>query len=324
MKFSLFHHPVGDRPLMAIGLLMIGVFALAFQDSLVKLMSSDTSFWQFQTLRSIGNVGFAILLAGLSGSYALLRPVKWRAVLLRSSFLMICMFFFFSGAPFLSVAQMAAGLYTYPFFVTLLAAPVLGEQVGRWRIGAILLGGTGAAIVLSPWQAGFSYVQWMPIIAGFFFACNVLTLRHSCRGESPLALAFVVGLMFLICGLLGIIFLTAFPLTIEVRESMPFVAIGWPQLTLLVFSFAVLASILNLTGNICLTRAYMTADASLLAPMDFIYLLFAAIWSKIIFDQWPNGSALAGMVLIATAGIVTAWREQVSAKKRKSLQATRL
>ena len=302
---------------MAISLLMVGVFALAFQDSLVKLMSSETSFWQFQTLRSIGNVTFVIMLAGLSGSYALLRPVKWRAVLLRSSFLMICMFFFFSGAPFLSVTQMAAGLYTYPIFISLLAVPVLGEQVGRWRVGAILLGAIGAAIVFSPWQESFTIVQVLPIIAGFFFACNVLTLRRACRGESPLALAFIVGLMFLFCGLLGIIFLSLFPLSFELQQSIPFVAIGWPELTLLVLGFALLSSILNLTGNICLTRAYMTADASLLAPMDFIYLLFAAFWSKILFDAWPSGQALLGMVLIATAGIVTAWREQVAAKSRK-------
>jgi drug/metabolite transporter (DMT)-like permease len=295
---------------MAIGLLMIGVFALAFQDSLVKLMSSETSFWQFQTLRSIGNVGIAIMLAGLSGSYALLRPVKWRAVLLRSTFLTICMFFFFSGAPFLTVTQMAAGLYTYPVFVSLLAMPILGEQVGRWRIGAILLGGTGAAIVFSPWEESFTSVQILPIIAGFFFACNVLTLRRACRGESPLALAFVVGLMFLVCGLLGIIFLSLFPLSTGLQLDMPFVAIGWPELTLIVLGFALLSSILNLTGNICLTRAYMTADASLLAPMDFVYLLFAAFWSKILFDQWPDNQALVGMLLIAGAGIVTAWREQ--------------
>jgi drug/metabolite transporter (DMT)-like permease len=295
---------------MAIGLLMIGVFALAFQDSLVKLMSSETSFWQFQTLRSIGNVGIAIMLAGLSGSYALLRPVKWRAVLLRSAFLTICMFFFFSGAPFLTVTQMAAGLYTYPVFVSLLAMPILGEQVGRWRIGAILLGGTGATIVFSPWEESFTSVQILPIIAGFFFACNVLTLRRACRGESPLALAFVVGLMFLVCGLLGIIFLSLFPLSTGLQLDMPFVAIGWPELTLIVLGFALLSSILNLTGNICLTRAYMTADASLLAPMDFVYLLFAAFWSKILFDQWPDNQALVGMLLIAGAGIVTAWREQ--------------
>ena len=295
---------------MAIGLLMIGVFALAFQDSLVKLMSSETSFWQFQTLRSIGNVGIVIMLAGLSGSYALLLPVKWRVVLLRSTFLTICMFFFFSGAPFLTVTQMAAGLYTYPVFVSLLAMPILGEQVGRWRIGAILLGGAGAAIVFSPWEESFTSVQILPIIAGFFFACNVLTLRRACRGESPLALAFVVGLMFLVCGLLGIIFLSLFPLSTELQLDMPFVAIGWPELTLIVLGFALLSSILNLTGNICLTRAYMTADASLLAPMDFVYLMFAAFWSKILFDQWPDNQALIGMFLIAVAGIVTAWREQ--------------
>lgn len=320
MKFSVFHHTSDDRPLMAISLLMIGVFALAFQDSLVKLMSPETSFWQFQTLRSIGNVAFAIMLAGLSGSYALLRPVKWRAVLLRSSFLMICMFFFFSGAPFLSVAQMAAGLYTYPIFISLLAIPVLGEQVGRWRVGAILLGGIGAAIVFSPWQESFTIVQILPIIAGFFFACNVLTLRRACRGESPLALAFIVGLMFLFCGLLGILFLSVFPLSLDLQQSLPFVAIGWPELTLLVLGFAVLSSVLNLTGNICLTRAYLTADASLLAPMDFIYLLFAAFWSKILFDQWPDSQALIGMALIATAGIITAWREQVTSRRKKQTE----
>ncbi len=299
---------------MAIGLLMIGVFALAFQDSLVKLMASQTSFWQFQTLRSIGNVCFAVMLAAVSGSLALLRPVKLRAVLLRSTFLMICMFFFFSGAPFLSVAQMAAGLYTYPVFISLLAVPVLGEHVGRWRIGAILLGAIGAVIVLSPWKDEFSSVQILPTIAGFFFACNVLTLRRACRGESPLALAFVVGLMFLSCGVVGIAYLSFFPLTTDLQESLPFVAIGWPELTTIVLGFAVLSSVLNLTGNICLTRAYMTADASLLAPLDFIYLLFAAFWSKILFDQWPTSQALAGMALIATAGIITAWREQKNAK----------
>ena len=307
--------------MMAIGLLMVGVFVLAFQDSLVKFMSSETSFWQFQTLRSIGNVSFAVLLAGLSGSFSLLLPVKFRAVLLCSSFLLICMFFFFAGAPFLSISQMAAGLYTYPIFVSMLVIPVLGEQVGPWRFGAIVVGGIGAAIVLSPWRDGFSTVQILPTIAGFYYACNVLTLRKACRGESPLALAFVVGLMFLICGFIGSVYLTLFPVSLTWQEAMPFVAIGWPELSMMVFGFALLASVLNLTGNICLTRAYMTADASLLSPFDFIYLLFIAFWSKVLFDQWPDTNELVGMCLIATAGIVTAWREQHLAKRRSKISA---
>ena len=317
MKLSLFEHPSGDRPLAALGLLLMGVFALALQDSLVKLMSGDTSFWQFQTLRSIGNLSFIVILALASGSLGLMMPRNWRPVYLRGALLTVCMFCFFAGAPYLTVPQMAAGLYTYPLFVSLLAGPVLGESVGPWRICALLVGATGAAFILSPWQDDFSAVQLLPIMAGFFYATNILTLRRACRNESPLALAFAVGVVFIVSGVAGIALLSSFPLSAEIRETMPFVAIGWPELTFLVAGFALFASVLNLTGNICLGRAYQTADASWLAPIDFSYLIFAALWSRVIFDHWPTTQALIGMALIGTAGIITAWRERVVATGRR-------
>jgi drug/metabolite transporter (DMT)-like permease len=212
---------------------------------------------------------------------------------------------------------MAAGLYTYPLFVSLLAAPVLGEAVGRWRISALMIGAVGAALILNPWDADFSALQVLPILAGFFYAANILTIRKACRNESPLALAFVAGITYVATGTLGIVLLTLFPLSAELRTAMPFVAIGWPELTLLVGAFAIFASVLNLTGNICMSRAYQTADASWLAPMDFSYLVFAAFWSRVIFDQWPALSTIAGMTLIGIAGVITAWRERIVARRRR-------
>jgi len=320
MKFSLFHHPSGDRPLPALAMLLMGVFVIALQDSLVKLMSSETSFWQFQTLRSLGNLSFIVILALASGSLGLTMPKNWRPVCLRAGFLVICMFCFFAGAPFLTVPQMAAGLYTYPLFVSLLAGPVLGEAVGPWRIGALVLGAIGATSILSPSQDDFSAVQILPIVSGFFYATNILTVRRACRNESPLALAFAVGIAFVISGMLGIGLLSAFPLSEATRAAIPFVAIGWPELTLLVAGFALFASVLNLTGNICISRAYQTADASWLAPMDFTYLIFAAMWSRAIFDQWPTSQAIIGMTLIGSAGVITAWRERVIAAGKRKIQ----
>jgi len=312
MKKPLPNYSKSDRPFVALTLVLTAAFVLAFQDSLVKLMSSDTSFWQFQALRSFGNLSFTVILAMFGGGISLLVPKNWKAVYLRSFFLLICMFFFFSGAPFLTVAQMAAGLYTYPLFVSLLAGPVLGEKVGVWRYGALTLGAVGSSLVLSPWSSEFSTVQVLPIIAGFFYAANILTIRKSCRNESPLALAFAAGLGFFVFGLVGITLLSLFPLNDNLQEAMPFVAIGWPELTLMVSGFALLASLLNLTGNLCISRAYQTADASWLAPMDYSYLIFAAIWSRVIFDHWPTEQALIGMAMIGLAGGVTAWREKVA------------
>ncbi|MFT7557126.1 MAG: drug/metabolite transporter (DMT)-like permease, partial [Planctomycetota bacterium] len=256
---TLFGHTETDRPFAALGLVLTAVFVLAFQDSLVKLMSDQTSFWQFQTLRSSGNLSLIIILALSSGGIGIIFPKNWRPVYLRALFLMLCMFFFFAGAPYLSVAQMAAGLYTYPMFVSLLAAPVLGEVVGRWRIAALFVGAIGAALVLDPWNQDFSRVQLLPVIAGFFYAANILTIRRACRHESPLALAFAAAVGFILSGIAGIVILSYFPLSSELALAMPFVAIGWPELTVIVFAFAMLASLLNLTGNLCLSRAYQTA-----------------------------------------------------------------
>ena len=173
----------------------------------------DTTFWQIQTLRSISNVIISILLAVLpaaaSGGLELLKPRNVKGVYLRAFFLLITMFFFFSGAPFLSVTEMAAGLYTYPIFVCLLAGPVLGEIVGRWRIASIAVGSIGALIVISPWKDEFSSVQLLPVTAGFFFACNILTLRSVCRQESTLALAFAAGILFFAAGVIGCLLYTS-------------------------------------------------------------------------------------------------------------------
>ncbi len=302
--------------MLAIALLLTATFTLALQDTLMKLMTSETSFWQIQTLRSIGNILISALLAATSGGLLLLVPRNVKGVLLRSTFLAITMFLFFSGAPFLTVAQMAAGLYAYPVFVCLLAAPVLGETPGPWRIASMVIGAVGALIVIGPWRDEFRTVQLLPLSAGFFFACNILTLRSVCRHESTLALSFTAGLVFLVAGLFGVTVLTVIELPQTITLSIPYIAIGWPPLSLLVAGFAIVASVLNLIGNICMTRAYQTADVSLLAPLDFAYLIFAAIWGRVIFDQWPDSNTVVGMVLIVIAGVTVAFREHATGRSR--------
>lgn len=316
-KTNLLLAPSGDHPVTALLLLLSGVTLLALQDSLIKFISDSTSFWQIQTLRSAGNMTLVICLATLSGGIQLIYPQRRLAVATRSLVMVICMFCFFSASPFLSVAQMAAGLYTYPLFVSLLAAPLLGETVGKWRIGALIIGATGGLIMLNPLAETFSLAQILPIAAGFFYACNIIILRRYCRAETPLALTFANGLMFFLSGLAGSVILSNAPLSADLQTAMPFVAIGWPAIGLSAIGFAALCSVLNLFGNLGLTRAYQTADSSWLAPLDFSYLLFAAIWGKLIFNSWPTANGWLGMLLITSAGMIIAWREHRQKSKTK-------
>lgn len=300
---------VAGNPGWAAGLLIFGVAVLSLQDSLIKLVADQTSFWQFQGLRSAINLMLLCIIANAGAGLATLRPKNSAAVAVRSAFLTICMFCFFSGAPFLSFAHMGTGLYTFPMWVTLLSGAVLGERVGRWRLAAVAVSATGAALILRPWDEAFHAAQVLPMLAGFFYACNVLTLRRWCVGENTLALAFAVGIAFLVSGLAGIAVLSLWPPTPALQDAMPFVAIGWPELTVLVLAFSGFASVCNLTGNICLTRAYQAAEPSWLAPFDYSYLGFVVFWGALLFDDPLDGLTLTGMGLIAVAGIATALRE---------------
>ena len=321
-KTNLLLAPSDDHPLTALLLLLAGVTLLALQDSLIKFISDSTSFWQIQTLRSAGNMTLVICIAFLCGSVQLIYPQRRRAVAARSLVMVICMFCFFSASPFLGVAHMAAGLYTYPLFVSLMAAPLLGEAIGIWRISALIIGATGALFMLNPLAETFSLAQALPIAAGFFYACNIIILRRYCRGETPLALTFANGVMFFTSGLVGSVVLSIAPLSPSLQAAMPFVAIGWPAIGMSVIGFAALCSVLNLFGNLGLTRAYQTADSSWLAPLDFSYLLFAAIWGKVIFDSWPTANGWFGMILITSAGMITAWREHRQNSKTKPAETT--
>ena len=296
--------------MVALLLLLVGVSILSLQDSLVKLIAPQTSFWQVQVIRSGFNLTILAGLAIFTGGIGLLWPRRLGPAILRGVLLALCMAFFFGAAQQITVTQMATGLYTYPLVVTLLAGPVLGERIGRWRIGALLLGAAGCLLVLNPFADAFTPLQTVPVLAGFFYACNILVLRRYCRNESPLALVCMVNLLFIATGTAGA--LAAHWLAVDPawRELMPFIFIGWPEVTTMLLGFLAILAVLNLFGNLFLSRAYQTADSSLLAPLDFTYLLLIALWGKLLFDSWPTPLAVLGMAMIAAAGMITAVRER--------------
>jgi drug/metabolite transporter (DMT)-like permease len=311
MKLNILDSQNDDNPLLALSLLIFGVVILSLQDALIKMMSSETSFWQLQFLRSICNITLLILIAYYTNGFKILFPINWKPVYLRAFMMTCCMFCFFSASPILSVAQMAAGLYTYPLFVSIMAFTILKEKMGIWRLSALILGSLGALMILQPWSHDFIYVQLLPVLAGFFYASNIILIRKHCRKESVMSLTLAVGVMFLISATIGTIFFEFIYISEAFIKEMPFIALGWPPLTMIVFCFAIICSFLNLFGNLSLAKAYQSAESSWLAPLDYSYLFFAAIWSKLLFGFWPTTMNLVGICFIAFSGILIAWREKV-------------
>ena len=309
-RASFFDGDDKDRPGLAAGLMAVALFMLALQDSIVRFAGADTTLWQFHFMRSSANVLFLLVLARVVWGTPPKWPQRFWAVAVRSLLLLAATLFFFGGVPRLTLAEMGAGLYTYPIFVTVLSAVVLREPVGIRRTGAVLAGALGAFLILQPGSAEFHLVKLMPVGAGFCYAMRVIVTRRYCRAESPVTLTFGVGLAYVTATAIGMVVLNLYPPGEAARQVGQRLARGWLPLSWTLAALALAWSVLNVTSNLGLTMAYQNAESSWLAPIDYCYLIFATFWGLMFFGDFPNVSMLTGMVLIAAAGAITALRER--------------
>ena len=66
-----------------------------------------------------------------------------------------------------------------------------------------------------------------------------------------------------------------------------------------------------------------SAEASVIAPMEYIAMPMAVIYGFFVFGEWPEARTWVGIALIIGAGLFVYWREAVLGR-RKSLESRRL
>ena len=285
-------------------MVITGGLVLGFQDALVKTYSTYTSYWQFLAIRSTLSLTLVVSFSLIFFSAKALIPKSLILVIIRSLLLGICMICFFSGAVTLDFSLMIAGLYTYPLFITIMAKPLLGEKLNFSRVSGLTLGILGSFFILEPWRTEISYVQLLPICAGFFYACNIIFIKRFCAKESPMALETIRAIIFILISVLGIIYAENI-LSASIKSELHFISEGWPDITYLIMFICIVASISNLLGNILIIKGYQKADGSLLAPFDFLYLVFAVLWGRIFLGAWPSFLDFLGIMFIILAGIIS-------------------
>ncbi len=71
-----------------------------------------------------------------------------------------------------------------------------------------------------------------------------------------------------------------------------------------------LGGVLGGIAQILLTAAVRYAPVSVLAPFDYLQLVWATMWGFFLFNVLPTAPALVGAALIAVAGCYVVWRER--------------
>jgi drug/metabolite transporter (DMT)-like permease len=125
----------GKARLIGIGLICIALFCFALLDSTAKWLTGQMDTVQVVWARYASHFVLSFLLVNPWTTPGLLRTSRPWLQLGRSALLFGSTFFNFIALRYLQLDQTAALMFTTPFFIAVLAGPLLGEWIG-WRRGS--------------------------------------------------------------------------------------------------------------------------------------------------------------------------------------------
>ncbi len=281
--------------IVAMGLLPVG-------DAISKLLTEvaapfDVSVWRI-TAQAICFVPVALWYRRQLSGRVLSVPAALSALCI--STVMVCLISAFRSMP---IATAIAIFFVEPLLLTLLSWPLLGERPGPRRFVAVGLGLIGALIVIRPNFAAFGPVALFPLMAALAYALNMVVLRRATRTRP--ALAVQIGATFIAAaGMLAVSGLGR----LMGREGSDLVR-AEPWVWLAVVSAGALAALTFLL----IAHAFSKAEASHLAPLQYLEIVGATLVGLIVFGEFPDALTWLGTAIILASGIYVFRRERIRA-----------
>ncbi|UWR21277.1 DMT family transporter [Sulfitobacter sp. S190] len=291
-----------DRPSLGIslrilsGLLMGGMFVS------VKAVSADVPLGQIVFFRSFFAILplliFLLVRNEFPGGLATKRP---GAHFLRASFGALALFASFAAVARLNLAEAILIAQLSPILMAVGAAILLSERLTKWRVLGLLFGFLGVIVLVWPELIAsrgdarlLGYA--IGVSAAALSALALIMVRSLNQTESPGAIA----LYFVLASMIGGI------------ATLPW---GWITPDWATLGLLILSGLFGGFGHIAMTLAFRYAEASRLAPFEYIALLWPLLADLFIFRLSLSNSFILAAPLIL-AGAVIAAAEKRNRKSR--------
>ena len=141
-----------NRPAAGVLFLIVGVVAITFNDLMIKLLSGGYPLHEMVFIRSGIGIFFSLVLVQIEGGWGILRTKTPGLHLLRGLFVVVSNLSYFAALAVLPLADATALFFVAPLMITLLSIPILGEKVGPWRLGAVVIGFGGVILMMLAWR----------------------------------------------------------------------------------------------------------------------------------------------------------------------------
>jgi drug/metabolite transporter (DMT)-like permease len=274
---------------------VLGYCLLTIGDSLIKSMAGDWPITAITAARFIiGATVIGTIMAFREGRSGFVVP-RPRLQFARGLSLSAASLCFFASLQFMPLAEATVISFAAPIVIALLSGWWFNEYVPRVSWLAMVLATVGVVTVLRPNFAEYGLSALLPIMAMFAMSLFVILNRFSARDVSPLASQFWVAFY-------------AVPIQLTIVAFGHFS--GEPSLTIAALPHwdvvlrCTLVALTGSTAHMLLFMATRRVSAATMAPTSYVQIVVAMVLGVLVFDDWPDGTALAGTALIIIAGLI--------------------
>lgn len=275
---------------------------LSFIDNFVFSISQEAGVWQFQVVRTLFAVPMLLAIGVLTRHN--MRPNNFAKLALRSLTVSAGLLIYFAALGVLPVAQAGAGLYSAPIWVMLFSALLFSMRITPLLLGVIIAGFIGVLMVLQPNVHGLSTLSILPLVAGMFYGLGMLLTPHLCSKESPITLTIGVILTIGLISLVIMLFFTAFPV-----QDPGFLTKGWVPPTYHFLWLTLFQAAGAVVAVSCISQAYRIGTSSYVAVIEYSFLIFASLWSFLLWGTSTNALSMVGIAVILISGVALTRRQ---------------
>lgn len=269
---------------------LIAFAVFSTHDLIIKQLGATYSTFQIVFYTSLFSFPLLTLVMIRDHKPSTLRPIHPYWIAVRSLAGVVSGLSAFYAITKLPLSQVYAFIFASPLLITLLAIPLLGETVRLRRGLAVLVGLIGVLIVIRPGASEFTSGHIAALVAAFAGALVSIITRKIGREER--------GVVMILYPMMTNLIVTAI--------ALPFVYVEVPIADLGLFA---VDSILVLIAMSLLVRAYIHADAILVAPMQYSQIIWATIFGILLFNEYPVWQTYLGTAVIALSGFYILRRE---------------
>ncbi|MSO54922.1 MAG: DMT family transporter [Rhodospirillales bacterium] len=198
---------------------------------------------------------------------------------------------FFTALGYASIATVTALSFSMPLFATVGVIVFFHEPLRAARVVALLIGLVGTLIILRPGIIPIDFGSIMALTGSVVGAIGILTVKSLVRTDSAFTVTVYTSLM-------------AAPFSL--MFAIPFWRTPTATEFLLLFGLGLCGSL----THFCQAHAYRLADVTVVTPLDFTRLIWAAILGYIAFGESPDAWTWVGGTVIFAAAFALVYRER--------------